>query len=492
MADVAGRRPPAWAGRFYPTSVDRLQGAVDQHLSSAEDAPEAAGAIRAIVAPHAGYQFSGDTAGKAYAPIRGRADYRRTVVLAPSHRVAFRGISVGDYESFGTPLGDVRVDVGMCESVAASSRLVSQRRDVHVDEHALEVQLPFLQTVVPDAMLVPVVCGHLSLAEVRSIAAELAPLLWRPDTLWVVSTDFTHFGHGFGYVPFSRDVPERLEELDRGAIDHVAQIDCDGFFEYVEETGATICGRVPLALLLAVMETDPGACVCRLVGYTTSGARTQDYDHCVSYASFVIAEEPVRAGDSPAAEEAALSVADRQDLLALAREAIRADLSGAIPRVPDEVLASDACTAVAACFVTLREDGQLRGCIGSLTSVDPLYENVIQNACNAAFQDPRFWPVDEDEMERVSIEISVLTRPRPIASWEEIVIGRHGIILEKGGCDAVFLPHVAVEQGWDLATTLTHLSRKAGLRADEWRRGATFRVFEAVVFRDGHEEEADA
>ena len=492
MTNVGGRRAPACAGQFYPAAVDRLQAAVDRHLDSAHHAPGPEESIRAIVAPHAGYQFSGDTAGKAYALVRGRTDYNRAVVLAPSHRVPFRGVSVGDYESFATPLGDLQVDVGVCESAAASSRLVSRRRDAHADEHALEVQLPFLQTVLPDITLVPVVCGRLSLAEVRSVAAELAPLLWRPDTLWVVSTDFTHFGRAFGYVPFTRDVPARLEELDRGAISHVVEIDCEGFFGYVEETGATICGRVPLALLLAVLETEPGAYTCRLVDYTTSGARTQDYEHCVSYASLVVAEESEDAEGEVSAEGAGLSVTDKENLLALAREAIRADLSGASPRVPDAVLASEACTAVAPCFVTLREDGDLRGCIGSLTSSESLYENVIQNACSAASQDPRFWPLAEAELDRVSIGISVLTPARPVASWEEIVVGRHGVILEKGGCDAVFLPQVAVEQGWDVETTLTHLSRKAGLRADEWRRGATFKVFEAVVFRETDGPEAGA
>ena len=231
MADLAGRRAPAWAGQFYPASVSRLQAAVDRHLASANDAPGPKGPIRAIVAPHAGYQFSGNTAGKVYALLRGRTDYSRAVVLAPSHRVPMRGISVGNYASFATPLGDVPVDVDACESAAAASRLISTRRDAHADEHALEVQLPFLQTVLPDAHLVPIVCGHLQQAEVRTIAAELAPMLWRPDTLWVVSTDFTHFGHGFGYTPFTHDIPARLEELDKGAISHVVEIDCEGFLE---------------------------------------------------------------------------------------------------------------------------------------------------------------------------------------------------------------------------------------------------------------------
>ena len=240
-----------------------------------------------------------------------------------------------------------------------------------------------------------------------------------------------------------------------------------------------------------MLEAEPGDYTCRLVEYTTSGARTQDYEHSVSYASLVVTEEWKGTGGDAVADGDDLSATDKENLLRLAREAIRSELGGGSPRVPDEVLASDACTAVAACFVTLREDGDLRGCIGSLASSEPLYENVIRNACSAAFHDPRFWPLAETELERLSIGISVLTPPRPVASWEEIVVGRHGVILEKGGDSAVFLPQVAVEQGWDVKEMLTHLSRKAGLRADEWRRGATFKVFEAVVFKEGHDGEAD-
>jgi AmmeMemoRadiSam system protein A len=137
-----------------------------------------------------------------------------------------------------------------------------------------------------------------------------------------------------------------------------------------------------------------------------------------------------------------------------------------------------------AAFVSLHRDGNLRGCIGNLEAVEPLYRNVIHNARNAAFQDPRFMPLTAAELAGLNIEISVLTPPRPIHSVDEFQIGTHGIILTKGQRRAVFLPQVAPEQGWDRETTLTHLSLKAGMGPDDWRRGAKYYVFEAIVFSE--------
>jgi AmmeMemoRadiSam system protein A len=133
-------------------------------------------------------------------------------------------------------------------------------------------------------------------------------------------------------------------------------------------------------------------------------------------------------------------------------------------------------------FVTLHSGCQLRGCIGTLEGREPLARAVAVNGRTAAVGDPRFPPVTPDELSNITLEVSVLTPLRPVAGPAEIVIGRHGILLQKLGRQAVFLPQVATEQGWDLPTTLTHLCRKAGLPGEAWREGAGLRVFEAEVF----------
>ncbi|OGV82608.1 MAG: hypothetical protein A3K18_08175 [Lentisphaerae bacterium RIFOXYA12_64_32] len=487
MKGFTDERKAAVAGQFYPGVTERLTAAVEGYLKQPEKAPDGA-AVRALIVPHAGYTYSGPTAGHAYALLRERKDIRRVVVIAPSHRVFLNGLSVGDYARFATPLGSMEVDVTACRALMAANPLITDRRDAHASEHALEVQLPFVQTVLPDATLVPLVCGKLDAAELKSVAVTLAEALWKPDTLWVISSDFTHYGEGFDYVPFRKDVPKALEELDRGAIDQIVKLDPAGFQEYVGRTGATICGRLPIAVLLAVLEQTGRKCRCELLDYTTSGRQTHDYDRCVSYASIAVLDAATAGAGTAVAAAAAsesafpLTDEDKALLLRLARESIRSRLEDSKQETPADETLSALLKTDAACFVSLHIGASLRGCIGCLEAREPLFRNVIRYARGAAFEDPRFDPVTAAELDRIDIELSVLTPRRSIASPEEFIIGKHGIILVKGRREAVFLPQVAPEQGWDRDTTLTHLALKAGLRPDDWRRDATFYVFEAVVF----------
>lgn len=173
---------------------------------------------------------------------------------------------------------------------------------------------------------------------------------------------------------------------------------------------------------------------------------------------------------------------ERRVLLATARNAIISGFHGhsKTPDIAPEV--SESLKTPCGAFVTLTKYGDLRGCIGYVEAEEPLIQTVILAAKAAAFRDTRFLPVTQDEMKDIEIEISVLNPPYPVQSWKEIVIGRHGIIMSKHGRRALFLPHVATERGWDIATTLKHLSMKAGLDPDDWREGASFEVFEAEVF----------
>ena len=395
-----------------------------------------------------------------------------------------RTVSVGAYDAFATPLGDVPVDVAACRGLAAGCALVTSRTDAHASEHALEVQLPFIQTVLPAARLVPMVCGQLDLAQVREVATALVQDLWQNNTLWVVSTDFTHFGSSFRYTPFHDEVPRRLEELDQGAIDCIRRQDCQAFWDYVERTQTTICGRVPIAILLAALE-QVGGTECALLEYTTSGRLSGDFSHSVSYAALAVTEP---GEDGPQAEESeetgmVLNASDRKVLLALARDTIATALRGETLDEPSPGGLPDVLTIDAACFVTLHTNkGRLRGCIGHLEASEPLFQNVINNARSAAFRDYRFSPLTEAEFDDIDIEISVLTPSCRIPGIDSFELGRHGIILTKGGARAVFLPQVAPEQKWDKETTLRHLAMKAGLGSDAWREGAELAVFEAIVF----------
>ncbi|MGH7897558.1 MAG: AmmeMemoRadiSam system protein B [Candidatus Binatia bacterium] len=274
--------PPNLAGSWYPADAGELRAEIEALVGTPTDDPE----LRAIVVPHAGYRYSGKAAGAAYARLsRGR--FRRAVVIAPSHYHSFDGAAVFPGSGFETPLGTIAVDRDAVHQLAGAKFFHSTSAP-YAREHALEIQLPFLQTIDPDIRLVPVLVG----AAFESAAlAGLAPALSSlddGDTLFVVSSDFTHYGSAFDYLPFPADdcrrVSERLRELDFGAIEPIRRGDVEHFARYVQETGITVCGRGPIA---AFLHANRGRLEGEVVAYYTSLDVTGDCEHSVSYAAIV-------------------------------------------------------------------------------------------------------------------------------------------------------------------------------------------------------------
>lgn len=296
-SDNRGTRPttlgPAVAGTWYPSAAEELEQQVDGLLyepqRSKDDTPP--GSLTALISPHAGFVYSGAVAGRAFARLRGHA-VRRILLMGPSHYASFQGACLPQADAFRTPLGAVPLDR---ETIEQAGRQPGFRIDdgPFVREHCLEAEIPFLQrTLEPGWKLVPVLLGGGSTGHsIDQTADALAPLL-DSETLVVVSSDFTHYGPSFGYVPFRERVPERLRQLDMGAIERILDLDREGFDRYVAETGATICGRVPIDVLLGMLGPDTRS---ELVSYDTSGQLTGDWNHSVSYAS--IAFSRVSAGD---------------------------------------------------------------------------------------------------------------------------------------------------------------------------------------------------
>ncbi len=478
-------RESALEGGWYPADPAQLRGQVDGLLDAGKiAAPQ--GRVRALIAPHAGHAFSGPTAGQVFSLVKGQT-YKRVLVLAPSHYGRFEGLSIADVDAYRTPLGDVPLDSEAVRALRTSPQ-VGVHADAHVREHSIEIQLPLLQrALAPGWRLIPVLVGHLK-AEDYQAAADLLRPLADDGALVVVSSDFTHYGQRFGYLPFPADqrVPGRILALDDGAIRQILAKDADGLLAYQEETGITICGFRPVDVLLRML--GPSAEVHR-VAYTTSGALTGDWSNSVSYVGLVVTDErPL----SASATDAALTEADLKALHRLATLALEGAVLG--PPARQEETVGEAVQALSArlrepagAFVTLKRQGALRGCIGTIGSREPLYRVVLDNGDNAARHDPRFPPVQASELDDLDVEVSVLTSPRPIASWEAFHVGEEGIILTKGGRRAVFLPEVAAEQGWTREETLSHLARKAGLPADGWREGASFAVFTSAKYAARYE-----
>ena len=464
-------RPAYCAGTWYPGQASALTKQIDDLVGRA-DAPPIGGQPIALIAPHAGYRFSAPVAAAGYACLRGQS-YKRVIVLAFSHRYAgsYHGVDVPrDLGAYETPLGQVPVDRRVVGQLLSEPGFVSHA-GMDRNEHALELQLPFLQRVVGPFHLVPMLVGQMSPQDCASAAKAIIRCL-DADTLLVASTDFTHFGPNFGYEPFSEDVPNKIRELAEQAAEPLLKCDLDGFLDHLAKTGDTICGRGPVTLLLRILSMQGGA-KGTLAAFDTSGRLTGDWTNSVTYQSIVFTRRPTQ-----------LDAMERRELLRLARQTITAYLDGRkIPEVDANTLPPSLC-ADGACFVTLENHGALRGCIGNMVASGPLYQAVIRNAVSAC-QDSRFvyHPVTADELDKLDIEISYLTPMQRISHTDEIIVGQHGLLMTAGQRRGVLLPQVAYERGWTRQEFLARTCQKAGLPPDAWKwPNAEISSFEAEVF----------
>jgi MEMO1 family protein len=503
---AARTRPPALAGSWYPEGRAHLVAGAHFLMRLAATAPTPAGKPAALVVPHAGWSYSGLAAAAAFRLLK-PGDFERVVVLAPSHQGAFRGYALDDAAAYRTPIGDVPLCDGALAALQGGEARVIE--GVTEKEHAVEIELPFLQETLGRFCLVPVLAGDTDEALERSFADRLATL---DDgrTLFVFSSDFAHYGPRFDFQPFgalSPAVGTKIRALNDRAADLLARKDTRGFRAYLADTGNTICGRHGLATMLELLpRVAPKAVAVPLAHYASMDIPGMRDDSSVSYVAMeFLREAPAGAAFGPPLvglprlEDAppgtpSLSEQDGGRLVRLARAALETHFSekgglgrelAAWPAGPDREKRQGV-------FVTLnrndpaeiRAQGRLRGCIGQPEPQFPLYYGTVQAALDAALRDPRFEPVAAPELGRIEIEVTVLSPRAPVASWRDIRLGTHGIVLQKGDKSALFLPQVAPEQKWTIEETLTALSEKAGLPSDGWKEGARFSVFTGQVFEE--------
>ena len=432
---VESTRPAAVAGLFYAGAPGALTRDVDDALAQARHA--SLPAPKALIVPHAGYVYSGQVAARAYGRLRtGAASIRRVVILGPCHRVAVRGVAVPTTRAFSTPLGDVPVDTAALAQIASLPQVV--RSDAaHAREHSIEVQLPFLQRTLGEFSIVPLAVGDASPGDV----AEVLDVLWGgPETLVVISSDLSHY-HDY----------ESARKRDAATVRSILRFDATIDHEQA-------CGATPIAGLMA--QAKRRGLVPELVDACNSGDTAGDRQRVVGYAAFAFIEP------KPASVEETNDARGR-DLLRLARAAIDEALGG--PPVPDGAAAG--LDAPGACFVTLRYEDRLRGCVGSLKPQRPLREDVIANARAAALSDTRFLPLERDDLAETRIEVSLLDTPQPLTFHDresllrQLVPGEDGLIVSAGAARATFLPQV-----WDVlpdpATFVDELVRKSGMPRD--------------------------
>jgi AmmeMemoRadiSam system protein B len=274
-------RSAAVAGSWYSNNPKTLQANIDNLLAAAKSTQQSQ-SIQAIVAPHAGYQYSGATAADAYNLLRGLT-FQRVLILGPAHYKAFHGLSIDPVDNYATPLGTIPLD-NTAISRLRDAKLVTADLYSHQQEHSIEMQLPFLQRILsPGWTLIPILVGQLQNEDYLEVVQLLKPVV-DSNTLIIASTDFTHYGPRFGYQPFpyNANIASNLEILDTGALNLILAKDADGLLRYKHSTGITMCGIIPVSILLRLL---PKTAVGSLQTYTTSGKLTGDYKHSVSYMS---------------------------------------------------------------------------------------------------------------------------------------------------------------------------------------------------------------
>ncbi|MBW1937905.1 MAG: AmmeMemoRadiSam system protein B [Deltaproteobacteria bacterium] len=447
-------RPPAVAGRFYPNGPEELRKTVRSLLRDASgvDIKET---IRGLVSPHAGYIYSGIVAAAGYRQI---APSTRTVILiGPSHQFPLKGASIPSVAVYQTPLGDVR----LAQLVFKLRKLpiFESAPEAHKKEHSLEVQLPFLQVMLKDFEIVPILINS---EDPKALALALAPHIDN-NTLIVASTDLSH------YYPY-----ERAVSLDRVCTSAITNA------EFSRMSLCEACGKQAVMTLMHIAEIKNWD--AKLIDYKNSGDTAGGKDNVVGYASIAFVDRKERSKRM----KASLSDQDKKALLRLARSAIEAKIVVGIkverPK-PSPILKEDR-----GCFVTLHKFGQLRGCIGTIEPVCSLVECVGENAQNAAFKDPRFLRLSAEELPEIDIEVSVLSVPERLNFKSGDDLKRqlrpnvHGVILSRGMHSSTFLPQVW-EQLPDKEQFLEYLCVKGGMPATAWKDSATkVEVYQAEVF----------
>jgi AmmeMemoRadiSam system protein B/AmmeMemoRadiSam system protein A len=465
----------AVAGTFYPADRNSVEQMMKEFFHPFESS-KGRSDVAAVIVPHAGYVFSGAVAASAFAQIDSEREYEHIFLLGPSHHVYIDGASVNtQFTAYATPLGNVKVDTALCKELIKACSSFSYNTAAHDKEHCLEVQLPFLlfhlKKMPP---IVPVIIATQTLATLEKIADTLRPY-FNEKNLFVISSDFSHY-------PSYKDACEvdKLtgNAIEKGSLNDFLEVLAQNEKKGVRNLATSACGQSPIAALLYLIENRNDIHI-KHIEYKNSGdSQYGDRQQVVGYHSFVFYR-----GEK---KNNTFSLTDKEKniLLKIARTSIRNKLARECKPVCDDTELTPMLKTNCGAFVTLEENDRLRGCIGHFGSDIPLYQVVEEMAKEAAFGDPRFYPLQQNELNDVNIEISVLSPMKRIHSIDEFTLGKQGIYILKGGRSGTFLPQVADETHWTKEEFLGHCAHdKVGIDWDGWKEAELY-TYEAVVFKE--------
>ena len=422
-------RNPVVAGQFYPASPSQLtetiRGMVDEKAVREE--------VIGLVAPHAGYPYSGPVAGATISRIAFKDTF---IIIGPNHTGRGKPLSIMTEGTWETPLGPVEIDSALAKRILALSGHLEEDHLAHQYEHSIEVQLPFLQYFKPDIKLVPIILSYYSESAYKEIGKEIAAAIQELDkeVVIIASSDMTHY-----------EPQDSAQKKDTKAIEAVLDLNEDELLKRVDELNISMCGYAPAVSLISAAR-ELGATSAELVKYQTSGDTTGDYSAVVGYAGIIIKGYQM----SP--------------LVRLAKETVETFVKEGKTPQPAELMPE--MKERAGVFVSIHKRGALRGCIGTF---EPTQENIAQeiiaNAVSSATRDPRFPPVAPNELKDLDYSVDVLTSPEPIESQDQLDPKKYGVIVEAGFRRGLLLPDL---EGVDTVDYQIDICRqKAGIASDE-------------------------
>lgn len=463
-------REPAFAGSFYSADAVELSAFIEQLFVDTR-VNQPTGKISGLVVPHAGYVYSAATAAAGYKTVAGNK-FDLVVILAPSHRDPINGATIYPGDAYKTPLGEAVIDRKTADELIKNCRYVTSSVFGHRQEHAIEVQIPFVQKAFRDTKIIPVIVGAYDWNVCSAIGNSLAQVVKDKKVLFVASTDLYH---GESY--------SECHSFDNTTLAAISRFEPQKLCQGLLADSYQACGGGPV-VIMQVAAQKLGANKAVRLAHTTSGDVTgKKTGYIVGYGAVAVYQEDQEVKNDKI-EYGKVDIATQKEFLRMARQTIKSYLLN--KTIPEFAPVNELMKEQRGVFVTLTINGELRGCIGHHESNVPLYKLIPQMAAAAAFGDPRFLPLSATEFDQVVIKISVyLTNVYKINSLEEFKMGKHGIIMQKDGHSATYLPEVPLEAGWKtIDEEMTSLCRKAGLPVNAWKEGASFWVYQTQVFSE--------
>ena len=453
--EVTVARQPAVAGQFYPADAKTLTAMVDSMLADAE-VPAISGTLIGIQVPHAGYPFSGPTAARALKLLQAWGQSPGSgsdtggcplsvVMLGTSHHVLFDKAAVYAKGSWRTPLGDVAVDEALAKAILSQDEFLADMPGAHAQEHSIEVQVPFLQRVLGSFKIVPIMLLQPTFEQCERVGKAIARATKGKKVLLVASSDLYH---GESY--------DEANRVDSVTVELMAKFDPQALHAALERNEAQACGgNATTAMMVAAREL--GADTAVVLAQTNSNDVTGERGgYCVGYSAVAFVSSTKKTEES-----SDLTEREQKSILRIARSTLENYIRTG--KILEAEPLTPRLSEKRGAFVTLHERGELRGCIGYVEAVKPLYQAVSEMAVAASTEDPRFPPVEVEELDKIDIEITVLSQLQPLPSPDSVVVGKHGLVIRKGFRSGLLLPQVPVEQGWDREQFLANTCLKAGL-----------------------------